>query len=131
MSNLHCQDFQQTVANFLLRHQSILDILSKSQEANARINRAVIKAVTSCGCIKVNADKKPLPPEACLNDLKSLLDSHLEGNICETCRDIIVDEIGRSLFYYTALCNTLEIDLQEVIEKENNKVSMLGKFNMT
>lgn len=131
MSNLHCQDFQQTVANFLLRHQSILDILSKSQEANARINRAVSKAVTNCGCIKVNADKKPLPPDASVTDLKYLLNSHLEGKLCDNCRDIIVDEIGRSLFYYTALCNTLEIDLQEVMEKENSKVSTLGKFNMT
>lgn len=131
MSNLQFREFQQTVSNFLLRHQSILDILSKSQEANARVNRAVTKAVTSCGCLKVNAIRKPLPPDASLDDLKKLLSSHLEGELCENCRDIIIDELGRSLFYYAALGNALNIPLQEVIEKEHSKVTMLGKFNMT
>ena len=131
MSNLQFREFQQTVSNFLLRHQSILDILSKSQEANSRVNRAVTKAVTSCGCLKINADHKPLPREANIDDLRKLLSSHLDGEICENCRDIIVDEIGRSLFYYAALCNTLDIPLQEVLEKEHNKVTTLGKFNMT
>lgn len=131
VSNLQFRDFQQTVSNFLLRHQSILDILSKSQEANSRVNRAVTKSVTSCGCMKINADRKPLPREANLDDLRKLLSNHLEGEVCENCRDIIINELGRSLFYYAALCNTLDISLQEVLEKENDKVTTLGKFNMT
>jgi len=131
VSNLQFREFQKTVSEFLLRHQSILDILSKSQEANSRVNRAVTKAVTSCGCMKINAIRKPLPPDASLDDLKKLLSSHLEGELCENCRDIIIEEIGKSLFYYAALCNTLDIPLQEVLEKEHNKVTMLGKFNMT
>ncbi len=131
MAKLQLQEFQETVSNFLLRHQSILDILSKSQEANARVNRAVIKAVTSCGCIQVNAYHKPLPSEAKLDDLKVLLSSHVEGELCENCRDIIIEEIGKSLFYYAALGNTLGITLQEVLENEHSKVNMLGKFNLT
>lgn len=131
LSNLQFTEFQQTVSNFLLRHQSILDILSKSQEANSRVNRAVTKSVTSCGCLQIHANYKPLPPEASLDDLKSLLSSHLEGELCENCRDIIVKEIGKSLFYYAALCNTLDISLQEVMESEHQKVTTLGKFNMT
>lgn len=131
MRELQCQEFQQTVANFLLRHQSILDILSKSQEANSRVNRAITKAVTTCGCLKVSAGKQPLTPEASISDLKNLFSTHLEGTLCENCRDIIINEIGRSLFYYTALCNTLDLNLQEVLEKENKKISTLGRFNMT
>ncbi|MFY9175160.1 MAG: DUF1573 domain-containing protein [Peptococcia bacterium] len=131
LSNLQFPEFQQTVSTFLLRHQSILDILSKSQEASSRVNRAVTKSVTSCGCTQIHANYKPLPPEACLSDLKNLLSSHLEGELCENCRDIIIEEIGRSLFYYAALCNALDISLQEVLEKEHNKVTTLGKFNMT
>lgn len=131
MPDYSCADFQQTVSNFLLRHQSILDVLSKTTEANARVNRAVTKAVTACGCLKVHASKKPLPKDAGLADFKSLFPTHLEGELCDNCKDIIMNEIGKNLFYITALCNILDLDLQEVLEKENTKVTTLGKFNMT
>jgi len=131
MPELHCGDFQQTVSNFLLRHQSILDLLSKSFESMARVNRAITKSVTTCGCLRVHAEKKPLPQEASLQDLKELFSSHLEGQLCENCREIIINEMGKNLFYFTALCDTLGISLQEVLEQENSKVMTLGKFNMT
>ncbi|HHT27849.1 MAG TPA: DUF1573 domain-containing protein, partial [Firmicutes bacterium] len=38
--------FQEAVNEYLVRHRSILDILSKLQESVARTNRAVAKAVT-------------------------------------------------------------------------------------
>lgn len=128
---MQCQEFQKTVKEYLMRHQSILDLLSKSQEASSRVNRAITKAVTSCGCLEVKADKKPLPQEACLNDLKELLSSHLQGKLCDHCRELIINEMGKNLFYITALCNTLDISLQEVIEQENKKVRTLGRFNLT
>ena len=131
MSELQCHDFQETVSNYLMRHQSILDLLSKSQEANSRVNRAVTKSVTSCGCLKINAEKKPLPREASLSDLKNLFPNHIEGQLCDNCKEIIVHEMGKNLFYITALCNTLGISLQEVLEQENDKVTTLGRFNMT
>ena len=131
MPELQCQDFQETVSNYLMRHQSILDLLSKSQEASSRVNRAITKSVTSCGCLKINAEKKPLPREANLSDLKNLFPSHLEGQLCDNCKEIIVHEMGKNLFYFTALCNTLDISLQDVLEQENDKVATLGRFNMT
>lgn len=131
MPKLNCDEFQQTVSNFLLRHQSILDILSKSTESSAKVSRAVTKSVTSCGCMKIHAEKKAIPSDACLNDLKDLLTTNIEGNLCENCKDIIINEIGKNIFYLTALCNTLDISLQDVLENENNKVKTLGKFNMT
>lgn len=131
MPKIQCEEFQHTVTEFLLRHQSLLDILSKSTEASARVNRAVTKSITSCGCLKVHAERKVIPDDASLNDLKELLTTHVEGTICENCKDIIVNEIGKNLFYLTALCNTLDISFQEVIEHENAKVKTLGKFNMT
>ncbi len=131
MSELKCQEFQEAVSNLLLRHQSILDLLSKSQETNARINRAVVKSITNCGCLQVHAEKKPFPDTFGLDALKYLCSSHLEGELCESCKDVIVDEIGRNLFYLTALCVTLGIDFQEVMEKEKRKISTLGRFNMT
>lgn len=131
MSQLDSHDFEKTVASFLLRHQSILDLLSKYQETCARTNRAIAKAVTSCGCIQINAEKQPLPPEASIEDLKNLFSNHMEGKLCENCREIITSEFGKNLFYITAIGNTLGIPLHEIVEKENSKVKTLGKFNMT
>ena len=123
--------FQSTVKSLLIRHQSILDILSKGQETSARVNRAVVKSVTSCGCHAVNAHKKPVPPDASLADLKELLNSQLEGFICDNCRDIIEAELGKQLFYIAALSNALDISLTDVLDHENKKLQTLTIFNLT
>ena len=123
--------FQSTVKSLLIRHQSILDILSKGQESSARVNRAVVKSVTSCGCHAVNAHKKPVPPDASLADLKELLNSQLEGFICDNCRDIIEAELGKQLFYIAALSNALDISLTDVIYQEHKKLQTLTVFNLT
>ncbi len=131
MKDILCDEFQNTVAELLIRHQSILDILSKSQEAVARVNRAAVKAVTNCGCIKINAAKKLIPEDAKLEDLKGLLDSHLAGNLCDNCKEMIESELGKTLFYLTALCNALDINLYDVFLKEHKKISTLRIFNFT
>lgn len=123
--------YQTMVKSLLIRHQSILDVLSKGQEASARVNRAVVKSVTNCGCLAVDAYKKTLPEETSLSDLKTLLDSQLEGKLCDNCKDIIETELGKQLFYIAALANTLDLSLKEVIEKEEKKLSTLTIFNLT
>ncbi|KUO70051.1 MAG: hypothetical protein APF81_15570 [Desulfosporosinus sp. BRH_c37] len=123
--------FQSTVKSLLIRHQSILDILSKGQETSARVNRAVVKSVTSCGCHAIIAHKKPVPPDASLADLKELLNSQLEGFICDNCRDIIEAELGKQLFYIAALSNALDISLTEVLDHEHKKLQTLTIFNLT
>ncbi|CAA7600045.1 NTP pyrophosphohydrolase MazG, putative catalytic core [Acididesulfobacillus acetoxydans] len=125
------EQFQETVKSLLIRHQSILDILSKGQEASARVNRAVVKSVTSCGCLAVEAHKKRFPEDASVYDLKLLLDSNLQGELCANCRDTIQAELGKQLFYIAALANTLGISLEDVIKGEINKLSTLTIFNMT
>lgn len=131
VSNEIYSQFKKTVDQYLIRHQSILDILSKSQETNALIGRATIKAVTQCGCIKINAEKPEFPEETSLGDLKNILNSQVEGQLCEQCREIIEKEIGKNLFYLTALCNTLDLDLDHILKKENDKVQTLRVFNLT
>lgn len=123
--------FQSTVKELLIRHQSILDIVTKGQEASARVNRAVVKSVTNCGCLTIEAKRRPIPEEATLLDLKQLLDSNLKGSLCDSCREIIETEIGKQLFYIAALANTLDISLNDVIVKEQKKLSTLTIFNMT
>lgn len=122
--------FQDTVKSILIRHQSILDILTKAQETSARVNRAVIKTVTNCGCLNIHAEKKPLPENIGFRDLKDYLDNNLEGHLCGNCREIIESELGNELFYLAALANTLNISLSDVLLKEQKKLSTLTIFNL-
>lgn len=123
-------DFQKIVDSMLLQHQSILDILSKGQEASARVNRAVVKSVTSCGCITVEAKKNAIPEDATLADLKYILSSHLNGALCPNCREIIETELGKQLFYITALANTLGFSINDILEKEKVKLKTLTVYNL-
>ncbi|NPV28989.1 MAG: DUF1573 domain-containing protein [Firmicutes bacterium] len=131
MKDLICDEFQNMVSELLIRHHSILDVLSKFQEACARTNRATVKAVTGCGCLSIEAKKKPIPSDASLLDLKDYFESHLRGELCPNCREIIETEIGKTLFYLTALCNLLDLNLYDIFLKEHKKISTLRVFNFT
>ncbi len=106
-------------------------MLSKLQEASSRTNRAVTKAVTSCGCIQIIAEKQNIPLEIPLEKLNEYVESHLKEQLCSDCREVIESELGRSLFYTAALCNLLDIDLYDVLVKEHKKLCTLGKFNLS
>lgn len=123
-------EFQYTVSELLIRNKSILDILTKFQQSNADVNRSVAKAATQCGCISINAKKQIIPEDGDLEKAKESTSSHLEGAICSSCREIIEKEIGKNLFYLTALCDTLDISLYDVIIKELDRVKLLGKYNL-
>lgn len=123
--------FQDQVDAFLIRHRSILDVLSKLDESTARINRAVVKAVTTCGCISINAGKQQFPADVGLGELRAYLQTHLNGELCERCREMIETEIGSSLFYTAGLCSLLNLDLGEIQEKQHSRINSLGIFNLT
>jgi len=121
-------DFQNMVSEVLIRHRSILDCLTKYQESTARVNRSVIKTVTDCGCISIIANKKQYPAMDSLKECSKHMDSHIKGKMCEHCREVIAEELGKHLFYLTALCNILEFDLQDLFGLEHERISTLGHF---
>ena len=124
-----CEDFQDQVSQVLIRHRSILDVMTKLDEYNARVNRAVAKSVTSCGCISVNATKQDYSEDT----FEGMLDSvqtHLEGKICPNCKEILEEEIGSHIFYQAALCNTLGLNLDNILRKEYNRIKTLGVFSL-
>lgn len=124
------KSFQDQVAHLSLRHRSFLDISSKYQEASVRVNRALMRAVTDCGCIEVQARRQPYTTNTDLAELKKILKTHLSGDLCDHCQEIIKDEVGKNLFYIAALCNLIHIDLVEVFEQELDKMKTLGVFNL-
>lgn len=129
MKDIIFDNFQNNVSESLLRHKSILDILSKYNESSARINRAITKAVTNCGCIQINASKQNLPKDNdSLENLSTCLKTHVDGKLCTNCHEVIEREMGNNLFYLTSLCNILDINLYDVLLKEDDKINTLGKF---
>lgn len=123
-------DFQYTVQELLLWNKSILDIITKFQDSNARVNRAIIKAVTRCGCLKIDAKKQLVPKDASSEEIKNSMKTHLEGQLCDACRDILEKEIGTNLFYLVSLCNTLDLNIYDIIIKENERAKMLRSYNL-
>ena len=125
-------NFQNSVDESLLRHRSVLDIITKLQESETRVNRAVAKSVTNCGCIKLEEKNMCTPPDIEDLDLDTPGDSHypVQGTLCENCREVIEKELGNNLFYITSLCNILDLNLYDILLKEYDKISTLGKYTM-
>lgn len=130
MKDIIIDDFQNAVAESLLRHKSILDIMTKLGESQARINRAIAKSVTSCGCIKIEAEKQKLPDDCSLDDAAKILSYQVDGKLCDNCRDVLEDEIASELYYLAALCDALDLNLFDILLKEYKNLSTLGKFSM-
>jgi hypothetical protein len=127
MKDIIIDDFQNSVDECLLRHRSILDILTKLQESESRINRAVAKSVTNCGCIEINGTANKSTENKNSNDN---CDTHLSGKLCVNCREVIEQEIGNNLFYLTSLCNLLDLNLYDIFLKEEDRINTLGKFTL-
>ncbi|MGN8771624.1 DUF1573 domain-containing protein [Paenibacillus barengoltzii] len=131
MSAPSLQSFQEQVSELLLRHRSLLDVLSKMGQTNAAAVRSVTKSVTECGCIELHATKQDFEPGMNLQQAKETIAKHVHGELCENCRDIITNELGRNLFYMSALCNLLDINMEEIVERESQKCATLGFFNLS
>ncbi|MEG6617534.1 DUF1573 domain-containing protein [Peptococcaceae bacterium 1198_IL3148] len=131
LKDLMADNFQYAVAEQVLCNGSILDILNRHQECSTKIQRSIIKTVTTCGCVQIQLKKYELPKNASLMDLKSTCTPSVTGSLCPNCREKIENEIGRSLVYLAATCNSLDINLFDVIIKEHHKMQLLGQYNIT
>lgn len=81
--------------------------------------------------MKLNADKQPYPDNLTLEQAKGLTKTHIDGQLCETCVDAITVQLGKHMFYVSALCNLLDLNLSDVIENESKTCNTLGLFNLS
>ena len=130
INDIMLEDFQNVVNELLMRNRSVLDVLSKIQTSSGRVNRAVIKSVTHCGCIQIDGRKQTFPGEASMKNLGSLVSTQVKGELCPECRSTIEKEIGGELFYLAALCNTLGISLYDVVLSEKETLGTLGSYSL-
>lgn len=122
-------EFQNEVDEVLVRHRSILDIITKLDEYTSRINRAVIKSATYCGCITIKGEKQEYDIES-FEKARDKMKSHVEGDLCPECQEVLIEEIGNEIFYLAALLNIFNINLEEVVEKEFDNLKTLGIFSL-
>jgi len=131
MGTNYLDEFQKQVSQLLIRHRSVLDVISKTQDATARINRSLTKAITECGCVEVIAKKQPIDPDKSLHENRPNLETHFTGPLCEHCKEVLTAEIGKSLFYLAALGNITDIKLSDAVKDESDKLNTLGVFNLS
>ncbi len=130
MDQFSFNQFQDQVDDVLIRHKSVLDVLSKIQESSAKINRAVVKSVTDCGCIQINSKKQSVPGDISFSELKNYMSNHVEGYLCDACKEKIGEEISTNIFYITALCNTFNMNIDDMLENYASQLKTLGKYGL-
>ena len=113
-----CHDFQKNVEENLVRHFSVLDIVSKFQETNARVNRALFRAVTDCGCIQIDASKQVLPDDCSFEDIRNHVQSTLRGgSSAKTAGTSLKRKSVKICSTLAGMCNALKLDLEEIIHR--------------
>ncbi|MFZ5651286.1 MAG: DUF1573 domain-containing protein [Bacillota bacterium] len=130
LKDMIIDEFQNTVSEVMIYNRSILDIMARVQETNARLHWSIIKAVTRCGCIKIDASKASIPSGATLSDLKQILDSHIKGDLCQNCREAIENSVGKMFLYTAAVCNLLDLNMYDILLKEQKQMKILGYYNL-
>lgn len=122
--------FQKRIGSHICRHKNLADTLSKASEYSARVNRAVVKAATGCGCIRFEARTQNIPEDASLETLPQYMQTCTCGELCPRCRDRIGKELGGLFFYTAALAEALGINLDEVLLDELMRLTILGRFSL-
>lgn len=130
INDILMEDFQNVVSELLVRNRSILDVLSKVQTSCGRLNRAVVKAVTHCGCVQIDGRKQAFPDEVSISNISGLVSTQLKGSLCPDCHQTVEKEIGGLLFYLAALSNTLGISLYDAILNEKDTLDTLGSYSL-
>lgn len=130
MEKFSFDKFQDQVDEVLIRHKSILDILTKLQESSAKVNRAAAKSVTHCGCVEFHSKKQSIPEDISYSELRNYMSNHIEGYLCDVCREKIEEEISTTIFYITALCNSFNINIDDMLGNYTSQLKTLGKYGL-
>ena len=130
MDNSIIDKFHALTRGLLTRDRSLLDVITRLQESNAKLNRSIAKSVTKCGCISLEAKKQHFPENSDLSSLPIYADDHILGHLCLSCRKNVELLLGDNLFYLACLCNALDMNLGDIMEQELDRCNMLGKFNL-
>ena len=118
------EEFQYLAEEQIRRNSSLLDLMTKLEGTNGKINRVLSKAVTHCGCICVS-------PTTHTSQEKTVKErAQMQGNLCDSCREELERVLGEHLFYLAGLLNPLDLSFYDVLLGEMNRQRMLGKYSL-
>lgn len=130
MDKCNLSEFQDNVSQALIRHKSILDLITKLQESCSRVNRAIVKSASDCGCVQIHGKVQELPVDISYDEIHGFLTNHMTGTLCDVCNEKIIEELGNHVFYVTALCDSLGLNLDDIFHVQSNHLKALGKFSL-
>lgn len=133
MSNIQdiiTDELQYMVEEYESMNTSMIDQMTKLSDYCSKLNRSISKASTQCGCISITANKQNYETSHGTSMSPRPLDKNCIGDLCPDCKELIEKHMGSTLYYMAALCNTLELNLYDVILKELDKVDLLRKYNI-
>ncbi len=119
---------QQKADEYLVINPSVLQILLQLEQNALRLNRTALRASNTCGCIRLGSEKLLLPEGATWEEMRQQPTGDVLAGICPECRNDMQDKLGALLFYAAALCNAFDLDLDEITEREIQKLDLLGYF---
>ena len=119
LNDIMAEDFQIVVEEYVDRNKNLLDTMSKYQTAAGRLNRAITKAATQCGCISLSGKKR-----------EGQAKTNVSVKLCKNCREAIEKEMGDVLFYHAAMCNALGLSIYDVMLKEKQTLFALGDYTL-
>lgn len=118
IKDILAEDFQLAAESALKRNKNLLDTVTKLSTSASKLSRAVIKASTQCGCIKISGEKSVSPT------------TNIYGSLCTTCQNAVEKEIGDTLFYLAGIASAFDISIYDVMLKEKQQLSMLYNFSL-
>ncbi len=118
IKDIIAEDFQLAAEAALKRNKNLLDTVSKLNSATAKLNRAVVKASTQCGCIELSGKRT------------DTVSAQIKGSLCASCRSVVEKEMGDALFYIAGIANALDISIYDVMLKEKQQLSLLKNFSL-
>ncbi len=124
MNEFILEEFQYLTEEQLRRNAGLPDLMTKLETTGGKINRAVSKAMTHCGCIRYGSEK-PLEEEHSAKERAGI-----GGDLCETCREEFERAVGEHLFYLAGLLGALDISLYDMICAEISRQKMIGKYSL-
>ena len=104
------------------------------QESSARVQRAVAKAVTVCGCIEIDAARQALPDPASEDisyaDLKQYVQSHLGGSFATIAATSSKRSWARPTFTPPRCAETFNLHAADILAKEKQRLDTLGIYSL-
>ena len=64
-----------------------------------------------------------------MDELKTLMANHLEGTLCENCRDLL-EKIWEGTCFTRRRMQYLHLNLYDIIIKELKRLKLLGKYSL-